>query len=438
MPVYVDNSPNKWTRLSQVLGGALDQYQGRKQDEEQQKRQQTMLDQKQQEIAQKIIQWYATADPTARARFNQLNGGSGPPGFEGGAFDPSQGEQNTAMVEKDFAQTFPTLPESSRQQGTFQKAYGAAMPSESVKLTNAQDVYSNPTSFDPQMQPRQQIEDKVQPSGDTRLTVGEQTRHNTAEESQTGPLRTAQTFEAKQKGVEAGAATGKIKAETAGIGASNKGIADSVVQDPQSYFSLPPEQKKQVVNALGRAPNKISTEEANRGDSARYALSTISDIRETLKKWQDRGVDITGPLRGRYEAAANRFGDIPTLPNVPPEMRDEAQRDIASLQEWMIALPIQETKALAGGRAAVQVIQMITSSSPSLSKSKQTMEGSLSGLEKRFNQTIEIIDKRQWGGKPPAQAGKPIDENTAMQFLQQANGDKDKARALAKAAGYSF
>lgn len=34
--------------------------------------------------------------------------------------------------------------------------------------------------------------------------------------------------------------------------------------------------------------------------------------------------------------------------------------------------------------------------------------------------------------------GKPLDPATAKQFLQQAGGDKDKARQLAKQAGYSF
>jgi threonine aldolase len=35
-------------------------------------------------------------------------------------------------------------------------------------------------------------------------------------------------------------------------------------------------------------------------------------------------------------------------------------------------------------------------------------------------------------------SGKKVDAQTAMAFLKQAGGDKNKARQLAVAAGYSF
>ena len=37
----------------------------------------------------------------------------------------------------------------------------------------------------------------------------------------------------------------------------------------------------------------------------------------------------------------------------------------------------------------------------------------------------------------PGSAGK-LDKTTALHFLVQAGGDKDKARELARAAGYAF
>jgi hypothetical protein len=40
--------------------------------------------------------------------------------------------------------------------------------------------------------------------------------------------------------------------------------------------------------------------------------------------------------------------------------------------------------------------------------------------------------------KPPPQGGKPLTPELAQEFLKQAGGDKDKARALAKQAGYGF
>lgn len=85
--------------------------------------------------------------------------------FSGVAYDPSQfqqtpEEQFSGMVVKDAIATFPTLPQHARQAGVYQLGYGAAMPSESVQASIAQDVYGNPQQFAPQMQERQSIGDK--------------------------------------------------------------------------------------------------------------------------------------------------------------------------------------------------------------------------------------------------------------------------------------
>ena len=42
------------------------------------------------------------------------------------------------------------------------------------------------------------------------------------------------------------------------------------------------------------------------------------------------------------------------------------------------------------------------------------------------------------GGQEPAGNGTPIDEATAQEFFNQAGGDAEKARELAKKAGYTF
>ena len=42
------------------------------------------------------------------------------------------------------------------------------------------------------------------------------------------------------------------------------------------------------------------------------------------------------------------------------------------------------------------------------------------------------------GAAPPQAAGKTLDQATAMQILQEAGGDKNKAREIAKAKGFSF
>jgi hypothetical protein len=68
-------------------------------------------------------------------------------------------ERIKRVAAEDAIREYPNMPEGVRRQGAFQLGTGAAMPAESVKLTNAQDVYANKGSFAPEMQQRQGIAD---------------------------------------------------------------------------------------------------------------------------------------------------------------------------------------------------------------------------------------------------------------------------------------
>jgi hypothetical protein len=50
----------------------------------------------------------------------------------------------------------------------------------------------------------------------------------------------------------------------------------------------------------------------------------------------------------------------------------------------------------------------------------------------------EMMDETTMPAAQPAAAGKPLDAATAKQLLREAGGDKNKARELAKARGYTF
>lgn len=101
-----------------------------------------------------------------------------------GATDPSGLPPDIPTSQERLAQAsadeslkqLPNLPLAARQQGTYQSAFGAAMPGETVKLTNANDVYSNKPSFAPEMQPRQTTEDKLTPTGGEKLTAATNVR----------------------------------------------------------------------------------------------------------------------------------------------------------------------------------------------------------------------------------------------------------------------
>jgi hypothetical protein len=180
-------------------------------------------------------------------------------------------------------------------------------------------------------------------------------------------------------------------------------VVGGVMSDPQSYFNLPPDSKKAVLKQLGRVPSKLGTAEQDRMNAAVLGRQIIDDADTIVKKWQDRGTPITGPALGRFNAAQGTFGKEIYFPKgLQPAQQAEYEQDISQLREWLTALPIQEAKALAGGRTAYQVIEAVTAAAPSMSKGAQIFEGSVKGLRTRFDQTVDTLDRKQWGGKPPA------------------------------------
>lgn len=184
-------------------------------------------------------------------------------------------------------------------------------------------------------------------------------------------------------------------------------LVEGILQDPQSFFALPQKDRVAVVKSLGRAPSKLSAAETDRVNSAVMGKRLLEDTSAIVDKWQKAGAPITGPVIGRYNAKSGEWGESILPSSLPPDKLAEYEQDIAQLREWLTALPIMEAKALAGGRTAYQVIQAVQSTSPSMSKGKNMFAGSVQGLHKRFDQAIEDIHAKQWGGKPPVSKAAP-------------------------------
>lgn len=179
-----------------------------------------------------------------------------------------------------------------------------------------------------------------------------------------------------------------------------KSLVSDVVTNSQSFFSLSAGEKDLVVRTLHRAPTKLTAEDNNRRSAAVYGNQILDDATRVFDKWKTRGFPINGPVLGRFNSETGKWGDS-VMPQIPPELKDEYAGDIAQMRDWLTALPIQEAKALAGGRTAYQVIQAIVSASPSLSKSDAMFKGSVAGMRTRFDQIIDHIDKKPWGGRLP-------------------------------------
>lgn len=276
--------------------------------------------------------------------------------------------------------------------------------------------------------------------------------------SETAFRQGPQTAETVAKTTEARANTGKIGAETVKTGEEIKALrqsndpvvksilarslAEGVIADPQSFHGMPMADKTLVVNFLHRAPVKLSASEIDQINTSENGLNLLRDTRAIVDKWAKRGVNITGPVLGRYEEAANKFGDGIMPPQLTPEQKTEFAQDISKMHEWLTVLPILETKALVGSRPAKEIIARVAGVTPSLSKATDFFDGAMAGTEQRLQERAKTLSAKPWNGRPPvldgASAGKSLDEATARQFLQRAGGDKAKARELAKAAGYTF
>lgn len=258
------------------------------------------------------------------------------------------------------------------------------------------------------------------------------------------------------------AETSKLSAETEALkakGASDSVIGQSIAKDlitnPRAYFSLPPEDKKLAITALrGRVPVNLNAQEIKAAEAADAGLTVLEDIKKIEDKWAARGVKITGPMLGRYEVATQRWG-APILPsNLDPAAAAELQGDYGRLREWITVGPMMEASAIMP-RPAYQMMEDLKSTYPALYQNEPIFEGAMSGVHQRLEERKNYFDKKAWGPNGPPDiasvnmggsgsvggaggTGKPLDKSTAASFLKMAGGDKEKARQLAKKAGFGF
>jgi len=90
-------------------------------------------------------------------------------------------------------------------------------------------------------------------------------------------------------------------------------------------------------------------------------------------------------------------------------------------------------------RAATLMIDKLVKDNPEASPQRIGELAIRQGkLGEKATESLKTGISREPKSMPGAGAGKPIDRATAQQFLEQAGGDKERARQLAKEAGYQF
>ena len=255
--------------------------------------------------------------------------------------------------------------------------------------------------------------------------------------------------------------------------------ADVVLADPtgaslqQLLAGQTPRDKQLYMQTMGEItkrgfspPSKGTGSERDRLVAANSAIAIANNMNDIYKKWKDRGIDINGPVSGTMDTFLNNnLHGVGVGTFVPSEHESEFRKDVAKFGDYRTLLAGQEARA-ALGRANQAYVDSIMKVLPDLGSTDDKFEGSIAAAKQRAASIRSTVLRNVWGSKIPdaamqfndvdpsianslgtantANTGntgagpKQLDANTAAQFLKQAGGDPNKARQLAKSAGFIF
>lgn len=218
-------------------------------------------------------------------------------------------------------------------------------------------------------------------------------------------------------------------------------VANGSISDPNLQLRL----QQQHQTAL--AGNRASVQDSR-------LLSGLKSSSQTLQELKDAYLETpaakTGKLSDTLKAALARnssyslldqFADLP-LGKLSPEERQFAAKYnvmLAGLREFA-----GDNKF--SNEDAVRVLKAVGSPTSGPEQFPQQLDALIGNFNRRQKNILDDIAAtgrdvsglRANRGQAANGNGGPLDRATAQQFLQQAGGDKAKARELAKKAGYSF
>jgi len=157
-------------------------------------------------------------------------------------------------------------------------------------------------------------------------------------------------------------------------------------------------------------------QERNKADLANSAHDQIQDMKGIVQKRQD----IFGPAAGRKTDFTVWIGS-----QDPDAQRFRAARTIAG----------DHLAGVFGGRSEA-ALQALDSAIGHFKDNPAAITAGLDQLDKANQRFVQAGTVKTAASKPPIL--KKLDEATAQKYLQAAGGNKEKARAAAKADGYSF
>lgn len=192
-----------------------------------------------------------------------------------------------------------------------------------------------------------------------------------------------------------------------------------------------PQQIAQGISPTNVGPTQQNADAMNQGDLVRNAVQLIGMNNPAQLEQMMHGVNIPKGAVNVNELTGQRTEGMP--------------QEISPYQNAMIQLG-QDRLAQQG---AMGNRRMDASDQMNLYKIQTLVSSLHKGLAEVYSKTGDL-DKAQDELKQAESGtneetsdadkpqGKPLDATTAKEYLRQANGDKDKARQLAKSAGYNF
>lgn len=210
---------------------------------------------------------------------------------------------------------------------------------------------------------------------------------------------------------------------------------NSVLEDGNQLYALPdktPLEKayKAKVEASvraatgGRLPIQIKpgSEDDKRVTVIAQGLNDVNNIEHLYDKWAP-----VAPLGGPALAALNKaiiqnkptsylarlaMDVVPGYSSLPPQKQQEYLTDAATMAHRVNALTGRETRAVAGGRFAVQLFDLYAGTTPGF-QSSATFKGLIAGARQEFANAATAIRDKQWGGHPPPLPGTTPPPKTA-------------------------
>ncbi len=172
----------------------------------------------------------------------------------------------------------------------------------------------------------------------------------------------------------------KFQAEY-GTPVSRQMYVQSVLRDPDSYFSLSPQMKTGVANdliAMGyNVPVQLPSDAKTRAISADLGLAAIARVRQLLNDPDLK--NAIGPISGRLGNIEQNIGDTFFGQGTAQAAKEQ------ELRTNLATLKYLETKGLLGGRPASKMIDGLTSVMASPEKAAPLMQGSLDAITANLN-----------------------------------------------------